>query len=137
LNCFWAKVLDANARSLRAALGSPKEVVFCSGRFNAFSRLTARRTKPPKEQIGNLIAQRVAGLILIGAPDDIKIVEKVARRILVVCVGRHLEAEAIDRFQVAMRAHGLEPQGSSPRMRSRCRSARSPSERAKKFPINS
>jgi DNA-binding LacI/PurR family transcriptional regulator len=41
----------------------------------AFSRLTARRTKPPKEQIGNLIAQRVGGLILIGAPDDIKIVE--------------------------------------------------------------
>jgi len=41
----------------------------------SFSRLTARRTKPPKEQIGNLIAQRVGELILIGAPDDIKIVE--------------------------------------------------------------
>jgi DNA-binding LacI/PurR family transcriptional regulator len=101
--------------------------------------------------IGNLIAQRVAGLILVGAPDDIKIVEKIARRIPVVYVGRHLEAEAIDSvcnddqlgasllvrhlverghkliahidggrgagarrrregFQVAMHAHGLEPQ---------------------------
>jgi DNA-binding LacI/PurR family transcriptional regulator len=101
--------------------------------------------------IGNLIAQRIAGLILIGAPDDMQIVEKVARRIPVVYVGRHLEAEAIDSvcnedllgaalvvkhlvecghkliahvdggrgagarrrregFQVAMRAHGLEPQ---------------------------
>jgi len=46
--------------------------------------------------INNLIAQRIAGMILIGAPDDIKIVEKVARRIPVVYVGRHLEAEAID-----------------------------------------
>jgi DNA-binding LacI/PurR family transcriptional regulator len=90
--------------------------------------------------ITNLVAQRIAGVILIGAPDDIKIV-----------VGRHLEAEAIDSvsnddhlgasllvrhlvecghkviahidggrgagarrrregFQVAMHAHGLEPQ---------------------------
>ena len=31
--------------------------------------------------IGNLVAQRVAGMILVGAPDDIKIVEKIARRI--------------------------------------------------------
>jgi DNA-binding LacI/PurR family transcriptional regulator len=100
--------------------------------------------------VANLVAQRVAGLILIGAPYDIKIVERVARRIPVVYVGRHLEAEAIDSvcnddhlgstllvrhliecghkriahidggrgagarrrregFQVAMRAHGLEP----------------------------
>jgi DNA-binding LacI/PurR family transcriptional regulator len=101
--------------------------------------------------ITNLVAQRIAGVILIGAPDDIKIVEKVARRVPVVYVGRHLEAEAIDSvsnddhlgasllvrhlvecghkviahidggrgagarrrregFQVAMHAHGLEPQ---------------------------
>jgi DNA-binding LacI/PurR family transcriptional regulator len=101
--------------------------------------------------ITNLVAQRIAGVILIGAPDDIKIVEKVARRVPMVYVGRHLEAEAIDSvsnddhlgasllvrhlvecghkviahidggrgagarrrregFQVAMHAHGLEPQ---------------------------
>ena len=30
--------------------------------------------------ITNLVAQRIAGVILIGAPDDIKIVEKFARR---------------------------------------------------------
>jgi DNA-binding LacI/PurR family transcriptional regulator len=46
--------------------------------------------------IANLMAHRVAGMILIGAPYDIKNVEKVARRIPVVYVGRHLEAEAID-----------------------------------------
>ncbi len=46
--------------------------------------------------IGNFIAQRVAGMILLAAPNDIKIVEKVARLKPVVYVGRHLEAEAID-----------------------------------------
>jgi DNA-binding LacI/PurR family transcriptional regulator len=46
--------------------------------------------------IANLMAQRIAGMVLIGAPDDIKIVDRVARRIPVVYVGRHLEAEAID-----------------------------------------
>ena len=35
-------------------------------------------------------------MILVGAPDDIKVVEKLARRIPVVYVGRHLETEAID-----------------------------------------
>src|SRR6516162_3232407 len=47
--------------------------------------------------IGNLIAQRVAGIILSGAPDDIKFCGRAARRTPVVYVGRHLEPKPIDR----------------------------------------
>jgi DNA-binding LacI/PurR family transcriptional regulator len=49
-----------------------------------------------EKAIGNLLAQRVAGMILVGAPDAVEIVEKLARRVPVVYVGRSLTAETVD-----------------------------------------
>ena len=45
--------------------------------------------------IDELLAQRIAGLVLVGAPDAMAIVERVARRVPSVYVGRHLAAEAL------------------------------------------
>lgn len=46
--------------------------------------------------IESLVAQRMAGLITIGAPESLAMLEQVARRLPVVYFGRHLSSERID-----------------------------------------
>lgn len=49
-----------------------------------------------EKAIQSLVAQRVAGLILIGSPESTKVVERVSRAIPVLYFGRHLSSERID-----------------------------------------
>jgi DNA-binding LacI/PurR family transcriptional regulator len=49
-----------------------------------------------EKAIQSLIAQRVAGLILIGSPESTALVEKVSRRLPVLYFGRHLSSDRVD-----------------------------------------
>lgn len=84
LNPFTASV----ARSLDAAAREKGFDVLLS--IEGYSDATAE--KP----IQSLVAQRVAGLVLIGSPESTAYVEKVSRKIPVVYFGRHLSTERVD-----------------------------------------
>jgi DNA-binding LacI/PurR family transcriptional regulator len=49
-----------------------------------------------EKAIQSLVAQRVAGLILIGSPDSTTLIEKVSRHLPVLYFGRHLSSERVD-----------------------------------------
>ena len=58
-----------------AALAKTIDEAARSKGFDIVLSVDGTPNKTAEGAIGNLIAQRVGGLILIGAPDDIKIVE--------------------------------------------------------------
>jgi DNA-binding LacI/PurR family transcriptional regulator len=78
---MFAKTLDAAARA--------------EG-FDVVLSIDGSPDSAAEKAVNNLLAQRVAGLILVGAPDSIELAEKVARRVPVVYVGRDVTTEAIN-----------------------------------------
>lgn len=63
--------------------------------FDVFLSIEGYPDPAVEKAIESLIAQRVAGLILIGSPESPALIEKVSRRLPVVYVGRHLSNERL------------------------------------------
>ncbi len=64
--------------------------------FDVLLSIEGHADPAAEKPIYSLVAQRVAGLITIGSPESLAVVESVSRRMPVVYFGRHLSSERIN-----------------------------------------
>lgn len=64
--------------------------------FDVLLSIEGHADPAAEKPLQSLLAQRVAGLITIGSPESLTILEKVSRNLPVVYVGRHLSSERIE-----------------------------------------
>lgn len=64
--------------------------------FDVLLSIEGHADPAAEKPLQSLAAQRVAGLITIGSPESLAVLDKISRRLPVVYVGRHLSSERID-----------------------------------------
>ncbi len=64
--------------------------------FDVLLSINADSDQEAERAVGNLLAQRVAGLVLIDAPQSLNSIERIGWQVPTIYVGRHLASDKID-----------------------------------------